>query len=123
MNNDLEKQFSRKLIGEGFIKVTEKPTQTLSSEEKALLNRKGNVFFNEGNIQMARRVFLATGYSDGLTRVGDSFLKQGDELSALKMYWLAHNKSKSSALIQKAANIVSALISDESPTETTGDMN
>ncbi len=95
MDDDLKNKFKSKLNCDGFIKVTENPTTTLTSEQKALLNRKGNVYFNSGDINTARRIFLATGYSDGLSRVGDTYQKRGDELNALKYYILAHNKHKS----------------------------
>ncbi|MCQ2595238.1 MAG: hypothetical protein MJ196_08240 [Treponemataceae bacterium] len=112
MKDDLKKVFDANKVN-GFIKVTESPTKTLTSEEKAILNRKGNVLFNSGDINTARRIFLATGYSDGLTRVGDNFLKNGDELTALKYYLLAHNRNKAGALIQKTAKFISALIAEE----------
>ena len=83
----------------GFIKTNEQPNKTLTSEQKAILNRKGNVFFNEGNIEQARRIFLATGYSDGLTRVADVYMQKNRELDALRLYILAHNKRKSPAAV------------------------
>ena len=113
MYDDLKKLIEEKKTVDGFIKVTESPTKTLTSEQKAILNRKGNVLFNSGDINTARRIWLATGYSDGLTRIGDSFLKAGDELSALKYYWLAHNKNKATPLIEKTANMLSSLLSEE----------
>ncbi len=112
MKDDLKKVFDANKVN-GFIKVTETPTKTLTSEEKAILNRKGNVLFNSGDINTARRIYLATGYSDGLARVGDNFLKSGDALTALKYYLLAHNKNKAEALIQKTANLISAVIAEE----------
>lgn len=113
MYDDLKKLIEEKKTVDGFIKVTESPTKTLTSEQKAILNRKGNVLFNSGDINTARRIWLATGYSDGLTRIGDSFLKSGDELSALKYYWLAHNKNKATPLIEKTANMLSSLLAEE----------
>ena len=71
------------------------------------------MLFNSGDINTARRIWLATGYSDGLTRIGDNFLKTGDELSALKYYWLAHNKNKAMPLIEKTANMLSSILSEE----------
>ncbi len=97
----------------GFIKTNEKPTQGLTSEQKVILNRKGNVFFNEGNVEQARRIFLATGYSDGLSRVADSYMKKNRELDALKLYLLAHNKRKSEPLIKKLAGLISIIIEKE----------
>jgi hypothetical protein len=89
-----------------FIKTTAKPA--LDGSQKAALNRKGNMLFNSGDIEGAKRVFLTTGYSDGLSRVGDYYRSQGRVLDALRMYWLAPDKTKAepilmglSALIQK----------------------
>ncbi|MGP1586803.1 MAG: hypothetical protein ACTTHG_00490 [Treponemataceae bacterium] len=97
----------------GFIKVTDTPTFEITSEQKVLLNRKGNVLFNEGNFDSAKKLFLATGYSDGLTRVADVQAKRNKELEALKLYWLAHNKRKSEPLIEKLAAIVSLMLKEE----------
>lgn len=97
-------------IPDGFIKVTDKPVGNLTSEQKALLNRKGNVLFNEGKYDAACRIFVTTGYSDGLTRIGDLYNKQNKSLSALKYYLLANNKAKSEPIIEKIASVISAII-------------
>lgn len=111
MNTDrFKSEIASHEIPEGFIKVTDKPLGSLSSEQKALLNRKGNVLFNEGKYDAACRIFVTTGYSDGLTRIGDLYKKQNKILTALKYYLLARNSSKSEAIIEKAAQVISALI-------------
>ncbi|MBP3773374.1 MAG: hypothetical protein J6I53_11930 [Treponema sp.] len=97
-------------IPEGFIKVTDRPIQGLTSEQKAVLNRKGNVLFNEGKYDAACRIFVTTGYSDGLARIGDLYMKQNRSLTALKYYLLANNKAKSEALYDKIAHIISIII-------------
>ncbi|MDR3283996.1 MAG: hypothetical protein LBS97_02320 [Treponema sp.] len=94
----------------GFIKVSEKPVLALSDEQKVMLNRRGNVLFNEGSVEDARRIFLTTGYSDGLTRVGDAYLAKKQELDALKLYLLAHNQRKAGPLIEKLAQVISNII-------------
>jgi hypothetical protein len=99
-----------KQTAEGFIKVSEKPVMTLTAEQKVLLNRKGNVLFNDGNIEDAQRIFVTTGYSDGLSRVGDTYLSKKREFDALKLYLLAHNQRKSEPLIEKLAQIISSNI-------------
>ena len=112
MDKDLEKVFE-KFQGTGtvgFIKTTEKPASPLTSERKVTLNRKGNVLLNQGDIEQARRIFMTTGYSDGLTRVADVYITQNRELDALKLYLLAHNERKSEALFQKIAALISKLI-------------
>lgn len=112
MEKDLEKVFNKFQTQEtlGFIKTTEKPTSTLTSEQKVSLNRKGNVLFNQGDVEQARRIFMTTGYSDGLARVADVYLTQNRELDALKLYLLAHNERKSEMLLKKIADLISKLI-------------
>jgi|SRR5574344_2255556 hypothetical protein len=113
MDSDLKKQIDSKQDQNGFIKVTDQPVSSLSSEQKVVLNRKGNILFNQGDVESARRIFITTGYSDGLTRVGDSYAEKKDDLKALKMYLLAHNKKKSDPLIEKFAGLVSAILKEE----------
>ena len=114
MNENLKKKLdSLSQKNEGFIKTTEQPVSGLTSEQKAILNRKGNIFFNQGDIEQARRIFLATGYSDGLSRVADIYIKQNRELDALRLYLLAHNQRKSEPLIEKLAALISKIINKE----------
>lgn len=110
MNEDLKKQIDTKQGKDGFIKVTDQPVGNLSDQQKVFLNRKANALFNEGKIDMAERIFITTGYSDGLTRVGDAYAAKNEFLKALKLYLLAHNKRKSDPLIEKVSGIVSAML-------------
>lgn len=113
METDLKKQIDSRQDQKGFIKVTDQPVTSLSSEQKVILNRKGNILFNKGDVESARRIFITTGYSDGLTRVGDVYEEKKDDLKALKMYLLAHNKKKSDPIIEKFAGLVSAILKEE----------
>lgn len=106
----LKSTLSAHSIPDGFIKVTDKPIQGLTSEQKAVLNRKGNVLFNEGKYDAACRIFVTTGYSDGLARIGDLYMKQNKGLTALKYYLLANNRAKSEAIYEKIASIISVII-------------
>lgn len=106
----LKNTLSAHSIPGGFIKVTDKPIQGLTSEQKAVLNRKGNVLFNEGKYDAACRIFVTTGYSDGLARIGDLYMKQNKGLTALKYYLLANNRAKSEAVYEKIASIISVII-------------
>ncbi|MDH4261681.1 MAG: hypothetical protein OEV78_01410 [Spirochaetia bacterium] len=45
----------------------------MDNTEKVQLIRKGNQAFNEGNIDLASKIFKATEYKDGLIRVGDHY--------------------------------------------------
>ena len=93
-----------------FIKSTEQKCESLSREQKYTLNRRGNELFNAKDIQAAARIFLTTGYSDGLTRVGDHYMKEGKALDALKYYSLAHNQYKMDAVAKDIASLISSLI-------------
>lgn len=111
--DSLKEQIEQKQGTEGFIKVTEKPLGSLSSEQKVTLNRRGNVLFNQGDIEGAKRIFTTTGYSDGLTRVGDFYKSENRQLDALKEYNLAHNKSKAEPMYESLANVIRQLLKDE----------
>jgi len=97
-------------LSDGFIKVTDNPVSGLTSEQKVILNRKANTMFNSGNIEDARRIFITTGYSDGLTRVGDYYMNNKQGLKALKAYYLAHNKRDAEPIYETLAQIISALL-------------
>ncbi|MCM1320612.1 MAG: hypothetical protein NC041_03605 [Bacteroides sp.] len=105
-----ENIFANQNETDGFIKTTDTPLKNLTAEQKVILNRRGNMLLNQRNILQAKRLFLTTGYSDGLTRIGDILEEEGSDLSALKLYWLAHNKKKCGPIIEKIAKIISALI-------------
>ena len=110
----LEKKFTETVkhqsIPDGFIKVTDNPVQGLNSEQKVILNRKANIMFNNGNVEDARRIFITTGYSDVLTRVGDYYMKKNESLKALKAYYLAHNKRDSEPIYKTIAAVISSLL-------------
>jgi hypothetical protein len=112
MKNALRGEIEKKQKFPGFIRTSDTPVSQLTAEQKAHLNRQGNVFFNEGDVEGAKRIFTATGYSDGLTRIGDYYFAKHKELDALKFYLLAHNERKSAPLIKKAAELISILIKE-----------
>jgi len=96
-----------------FIRVT---APSMEGSQKAALNRKGNQKFNEGDIENARRIFMTTGYSDGLSRVGDYYKSKEKPLEALRMYWIAPDKNKSQPLIESLAALLQGIIhSDDEP--------
>ena len=95
-----------------FIKVT--TPSPVEGSDKAALNRKGNQMFNEGNIEGARRIFMTTGYSDGLSRVGDFYTKKDRPLEALRMYWTGHDKKKSEPLIEKLGLLLQNILQEDS---------
>ncbi|AEF83684.1 conserved hypothetical protein [Treponema primitia ZAS-2] len=108
---DYKKVFGRFEGQNGFIKTIARPS--MDGSQKAALNRKGNVLYNSGDIEGARRIFLTTGYSDGLSRVGDYYKSQGRDLDALRMYWMAPDKHKAEPIVQRLSVVIQQLIHEE----------
>ena len=108
---DLESIFDKVKDQNTFIKTTAKPS--IDGSQKAVLNRKGNMLFNSGDIEGAKRIFLTTGYSDGLVRVGDYYNSKGKPLDALRMYWLAPDRKKAEPIIITLSAVIQNLLHEE----------
>ncbi|MCX7025409.1 MAG: hypothetical protein NT080_12475 [Spirochaetes bacterium] len=111
----MDKSVFEKFEAEGFIKETDVPNPELNPEQKSRLNRRGNELFNTGQVDVARRIFQTTGYSDGLIRIGDRYMAENRHVDALKMYTLAHETQKSEALAMKIASVIQNLIVEKEP--------
>jgi hypothetical protein len=67
----------------------------MKDDEKVALVRKGNEYFNSGNIAEAIKYFVKAGYRDGITRVADYyFFDKKQPLIALKFYKMVNRKDK-----------------------------
>ena len=108
---DYKNYFSKFDDKNAFIKTT--VPVSMEGSQKAALNRKGNMLFNSGKIEEARRIFMTTGYSDGLSRVGDYYKSNNRPLEALKMYWIAPDRSKSNAIIIQLAGIIQNMVKED----------
>jgi hypothetical protein len=102
-----------KLPQEGFLKITSSQPRELSDEQKIGLIRKGNALFNEKRYDLAKRIFITTGYTDGLIRLGDLYMKEGKPLEALRMYWLAPDREKVDVLIEATVQILQNWLKEE----------
>ncbi|HON89352.1 MAG TPA: hypothetical protein P5519_00110 [Spirochaetia bacterium] len=102
-----------KFSDDALLKQTDYPNKELSPADKAQLNRKGNIFYNEGKIELARRIYQTTGYSDGLIRIGEYYLQHEQPIEALKMFKLAHDDAKTQALAKIAAEAIKTLLKRE----------
>jgi hypothetical protein len=100
---DPKEVFNDELAAKGFLKTT---TVELTGQQRSALIRKGNVLFNEGKIDQARRIFITAHYTDGLIRVGDYYMKQNEPLEAFRMYWLAPERRKVDAMLEKMAGVI-----------------
>ena len=108
---DYRKIFEKFDDESGFIKTT--VPHGVDSAQKAALNRKGNVLFNSGDIEGARRIFITTGYSDGLSRVGDYYKSQNRLIEALQMYWIAPDRTKYEPILEQLSGVIRNLIHED----------
>jgi hypothetical protein len=108
---DYKKAFEKFQEQNAFIKT--KSSRQSEGSLKAALNRKGNILYNSGEIEKARRIFLTTGYSDGISRVGDYYKSQNKMLDALRMYWIAPDRTKLEPLLMELAGLLQNLIHEE----------
>lgn len=97
----------------GFIKTVHPKKVDITSTDKAALIRKGNEFFNAGKYETAKRIFITTGYSDGLIRMGDYYMKNKNHIDALKMYWMAPAPKQFEQITERTAMIISKWLKDE----------
>jgi len=108
---DYKRIFERVQDQNSFIKTTVRPA--INGTQKAALNRKGNMLYNSGDVEEARRIFLTTGYSDGLVRIGDYYNSKGRPLDALRMYWIAPDHNKAEPIILQLSTVIQNLIHKE----------
>ena len=67
----------------------------MDNEEKVMLARKGNEYFNKGDIKEAIKCFVTAGYRDGIMRVADYyFYDKKQPLVALKFYKIINRKDR-----------------------------
>jgi len=102
-----------------FIKVS--APSPVDGSDKAALNRKGNQKFNEGDVESARRIFMTTGYSDGLSRVGDYYKSKERSIEALRMFWMGHDRKKSEPIIEKLSFLIQDMLREEEKQEGAND--
>ncbi len=95
----------RKLPRGDFLRLTDSAVP-LTGDKRSALIRKGNELFNQGRIDMARRIFLTTRYTDGLIRLGNHYMKERKPLEALRMYWVAPYARRREVLVEKMALVL-----------------
>lgn len=97
----------------GFIKTVKPLKMKITSSDKVALIRKGNEFFNAGKYETAKRIFITTGYSDGLIRMGDYYIKNKNHADALRMYWMAPAPEQFEQISERTAMIISKWLKEE----------
>src|SRR5271168_3381093 len=91
---------------EGFLKIASLKRIEIDSTRKVALIRRGNELFNSGDINSAKKIFLACGYTDGIIRVGDNCYKNADYWEAYRLYTLAPAPDRVNHLLKKMAQVI-----------------
>lgn len=91
---------------DGFLKVRAEDGTSLSSQDRAALIRKGNELFNKSQLSAAKRIFMTVRYADGLIRLGNHYMNEGDPLEALRMFWLAGDRRRIDELSEQMAGVI-----------------
>jgi hypothetical protein len=95
----------KRIPKEGLLRLTaDKPD--VPEDKRIALIRKGNELFNNGQLDLAKKVFLTAGYQDGLVRLGDRYSEEKKPLEAFRMYWLAGHAAKTDKIVEKMSWIV-----------------
>lgn len=89
----------------GFLKVGPE-RQSVPKDKRTALIRKGNELFNAGNYDVAKRVFLTVGYSDGLIRLAHHYWNNQQPLEAFRLYWLAGDSRTVDQLTERMAKVI-----------------
>ena len=83
----------------------------MTEKERVALIRKGNELFNDGKLEDAIKIFTATGYQDGLTRVGDLyFFDKKMPIIAYKYYKLAGRKDRINDIFNRMIFALQSLV-------------
>ncbi len=88
----------------------------MNEKERTELIRKGNAAFNEGNIEMAARIFKTTEYKDGLIRLGDYYYFEREQpLMAYGYYRKAGHAKMLDKLSEAFIFALKCWLSEDSP--------
>lgn len=88
----------------------------MNSKERVELIRKGNMLFNNGEIEKATVIFIKTKYKDGLTRVADYyFYEKKRPLEALKYYKAVNRKDKVNEIYDRMFFALNKMLGKENP--------
>lgn len=81
-----------------------------------MLIRRGNELFNAGRMAEAEKIFVATMYKDGLTRIADYFFyDKRMPLFAYKYYKMAGRKDKVDEIFARMTFALTKLIREDEP--------
>jgi hypothetical protein len=74
----------------------------MNAKQRAALIRRGNELFNEKNYTEAEKIFVKTGYKDGLVRIGDYlYYEKRQPLAAYKYYRMTGSRNKINEIFER----------------------
>jgi len=90
----------------------------MNDEEKVALSRKGNEYFNNGNITEAIKFFVKAGYKDGIMRVADHYyFDKKQPLIALKFYKMINRKDRIDEIFARMMFALNKMLSSKPETK------
>lgn len=89
----------------------------MSGKDRAELVRKGNMLFNEGEIEKASKIFEAVHYVDGLIRIGDYYYGKSEIVNSLIYYKKANYKKRIEQLAPGIASVFKTWIFEDKEEE------
>ncbi len=94
----------------------------MKDEEKVALARKGNEYFNSGNVSEAIKYFVKADYRDGIMRVADFYYYDKKQpLIAFKFYKMINRKDRVDEIFARMMFALGKLLKsgkEEKPAET-----
>lgn len=88
----------------------------MDDKERVELIRKGNEYFNNGDMTKAEALFVKTGYRDGLTRLADYlFYEKKQPLFALKYYRMVNRQDRVDEIFERMVFAFGKLLGKEPP--------
>ena len=88
--------------------------KVLTPKERILLIRKGNELLNDGDIDNAEKIFIATAYKDGLIRIGDYYyFDKKNVFKALNLYLEAKYEKRIKELTERMALVLKQWLNED----------
>ena len=88
--------------------------KVLTPKERILLIRKGNELLNDGDIDKAEKIFIATAYKDGLIRIGDYYyFDKKNVFKALNLYLEAKYEKRIKELTERMALVLKQWLNED----------
>ncbi len=80
---------------------------------KIAMIRKGNEYFNAGQIEPAKKLFVKANYIDGMIRVADYYYKRKQPVVALLLYRRAGCRKQVEEIYESIAGVIRSLLNED----------